>query len=619
MIAKKVAIRVAAKGKVAHLVSYLLDGKGKKDRVSGIAVTNCRSEDAKWAVREMQVIQERNQRAKGDKTYHLVVSLCRGEEASPEVLAEIEEEFARALGFKDHQRISVVHRDTDNLHLHLAINKVHPERLTLHEPFNDYHVCQQLCQRLERRYGLEAGRKQERGREDRRQRGNVAPPAHEKAATMEAVAGVESLIGYVQRSLRDATAQARSWDELHQAFEKAGVTLKARGNGLVVQSGGKTAKASSCLRELSKVALERRFGPFQIPADARQATTPATAMAPASTRTTEAPPATPSTLGTPAVNAPRRAYAPRPLQKGNSQLFKQYQAARAAAAVVRAERLGRALGAHRARVAEARRDYDLDRATLRAAARGPLRRTMTELHLNRLKRRVKTSYETYRAEKVATLRAAPLLAWNDWLMREAARGHQPALAALRSRQPARAADPRSAGHHRFQEVSSAPQPPSFHPSSSHARPDYTQAQRRDPRTQRFRRIAALLQSRFSGVARGRAPGPLAGVRDLPRFDVVRQPESTPLLLHPDAPGRLGPEGSAGAPMRRPGTGLDRAGGTGGRGGGSGRLRGDGGMTGDGAAESATPAYVTRGGTWRGTVLRTLKRGVERVKEWTMER
>ena len=85
----------------------------------------------------------------------------------------------------------MVHRDTDNLHLHVAINKVHPTKFTLHEPFNDYHTRAKLCQQLEARYGLLSDRST--AKRD--------VPGQQKAAAMEVIAGVESLIGYVQRSL----------------------------------------------------------------------------------------------------------------------------------------------------------------------------------------------------------------------------------------------------------------------------------------------------------------------------------------------------------------------------------------------------------------------------------
>ena len=565
MISKKVPVKAATKGKLSRLVNYLLDAKGKgSERVAAVAVTNCRSGDVDpaWAVREMQATQERNQRAKGDKTYHLVVSFRSGEEIGPDALREIEEEFARSLGFTGHQRVSVVHRDTDNLHLHVAINKVHPERFTLHEPFNDYHVRKKLCQRLEQRYGLEP---------DRTRPGRQSPreaPAQEKAATMEAVAGVESLAGFVQRTLREATTGARSWQELHQAFGNTGVRLQARGNGLIVLSGGKTAKASSCFRELSKTALERRLGTFQPPGHL--------------------------------PDSPAPAYEPKPLQRGSTGLYAQYQAGRAEAGRTRTRQLDQALAAHRARVELARRRYQVHRTTLRAVHGGPLKRVASELHRGRLKQSVDASYKTFRAEKAEILRSAPLLAWNDWLMQQAARGNESAAATLRARRsPPPASHPTKPGP--------SPIPPKL--PYHHAQPDYSQ--RNSPRTRRFQRIAALLQSRFGRARPRRAPETLARVRNLSGLDVVFQPERVAMLLHPDAPGGVGTEIAPGVAMRRERAGVAR---DGSRSGGGGRRQG-GTMTG---TDAGSP-YVTRGGTARGGSAEGVPSTAETKKERAVER
>lgn len=370
MISKKAPVKAAAKGKIGHLVAYLLDQKGKNDRVAAVAVTNCQSDDPQWAVHEMQAVQSRNQRAKGDRTYHLVISLRAGEDLPSEKLAHIEAAFCRALGFAEHQRISVVHRDTDNLHLHVAINKVHPTKFTLHEPFNDYHTQAKLCEQLEARYGLESDRSG-----DKRD-----VPGQQKAAAMEAVAGVESLIGYVQRSLAKSMASARSWQELHEAFAKVGVVLKPRGNGLVVESNGKTAKASSCFRELSKSALEKRFGPFQE-----------------------------RSQGAVAV-MPGRAYTARPMQQGSAKLYEQYQAARREVKKVQGTRLAEALAAHRRRVQHAKIAYITQRTIIGLTRRNVVNTVMLQLHRASLKAKVLDSYATYQAERSALYRDAKLLA-----------------------------------------------------------------------------------------------------------------------------------------------------------------------------------------------------------------
>lgn len=395
MISKKTPVRAAAKTKIGHLVNYLLDKKGKEDRVAAVAVTNCQSDDLQWSLIEMRAVQERNQRARGEKTYHLVISFRSGEDLPAKSLAEIEAEFAKALGFAEHQRLSVVHRDTDNLHLHVAINKVHPTRFTLHEPFNDYYTRAKLCERLERRYGLAA----------ETQTGRTDPPAHEKAAAMEAVGGVESLIGYVQRALKSATASAGSWQELHAMFAKAGVCLQPRGNGLVVESGGQIAKASSCFRALSKTALERRFGPYEAASPSKQN----------------------SGL------AGSRGYKARPMQNAGTRLYDRYQAQRTEAVDRRGVRLECAQAAHEARVRRAEAAYQTQRTIIGLTRLNPVNRVMLQLHRANLRRQIDASLRTYKSERNAIFGETKRLAWNDWLMAEAANGNHEARAVSQAR------------------------------------------------------------------------------------------------------------------------------------------------------------------------------------------
>lgn len=64
----------------------------------------------------------------------------------------IEKAFAEALGFGDHQRVCGVHKNTNNLHLHIAYNMIHPERFTKHEPFRDFYRLSEVCGEMEQRY-----------------------------------------------------------------------------------------------------------------------------------------------------------------------------------------------------------------------------------------------------------------------------------------------------------------------------------------------------------------------------------------------------------------------------------------------------------------------------------
>ena len=74
----------------------------------------------------------------------LSISFKAGANPDAQTLRLIEERFCKELGYAEHQRVSVVHHDTDNVHIHVAINKIHPRTLTLHDPIRDY-ITLKIC------------------------------------------------------------------------------------------------------------------------------------------------------------------------------------------------------------------------------------------------------------------------------------------------------------------------------------------------------------------------------------------------------------------------------------------------------------------------------------------
>jgi hypothetical protein len=161
--ARLVRYMVAAVGGIdpntwSRTSDYILDTKEstiKGEKVASYRVTNCGTEDPAAAAILIQATQAANTRSKTDKTYHLVYSFPPGEHPSLEVLHAIEDELCASIGYADHHRVSAVHNDTDHLHVHVAINKVHPTGFQNIEPYYDKRQLMKACERLEIEYGLE--------------------------------------------------------------------------------------------------------------------------------------------------------------------------------------------------------------------------------------------------------------------------------------------------------------------------------------------------------------------------------------------------------------------------------------------------------------------------------
>ena len=253
MIVKHIPIRKLNKSSYSGLVRYITNSLDRNERVGEIRITNCLSEHPTWAAIEAENIQMKNKRSLVDKTYHLLVSFREGEHPSLETMHGIEEKLCAALGYQDHQRVSAVHYDTDHQHLHIAINKVHPLKLTTRQPYNDYKIFAELCPKLEHSYKLDID-----NHVPRRTLGEA------KAHDMEMAAGIESLIGWVKRECMPELRAAESWEELHRALAHNSLKIEQRGNGLVIKDKqGIAIKASSLERSFSMTALEKRLGAFE--------------------------------------------------------------------------------------------------------------------------------------------------------------------------------------------------------------------------------------------------------------------------------------------------------------------------------------------------------------------
>ncbi len=401
-------MRVLRKSSMAVLVGYLTDQQGLTERVGNIRITHCEAATLGAAVSEMLAVQQLNTRAQSDLTYHLLVSFQAGENPTPETLVAIEERLCSALGFEGHQRISVVHHDTDHLHVHIAINKVHPQRLTLKEPYLAYRTLAVMCERLERECGLKA--------DNHIPRRGVGEG---KAADMEQHAAVESLMSWVRRECRDLVHTAATWQELHHVLADHGLGLRECGAGLVFASqDGTFVKASTVDRGLSKKALEARLGAFQAPVGLV------------------------------------RPWASKSYRKGpvrsrvdTTELYARYRAQREAVGDQRAAAMGVARRRKAEALAAAKRAYALQRAAIRLSdGKGIDKRLVYATASFQMRQRLQAIYRAYEAERAAILKDHQHQAWADWLKAEAVKGNSEALAVLRARAKAKAKASNLRGH-----------------------------------------------------------------------------------------------------------------------------------------------------------------------------
>lgn len=241
-------------------IGWNFDGPKHDTKVESISATNCISTDPGWAIKECCILGDQNTRSGLDKAYHLVASFPEGERPSPAQLADIESELVRAIGLQDHKRISAVHKNTDNWHVHIAICTVHPVTHRNFEPYYDKYRLQEACIELEKKHGLKPNSHTIINREPWGIAGEIRAQ------------GARSDLDYFLRQnapdMLRAVGQAKDWRDVHWIMNAYGLEIRTSGSGLAValSSNAKIRiKSTEIGKMFSLKALAARFGAYRPP------------------------------------------------------------------------------------------------------------------------------------------------------------------------------------------------------------------------------------------------------------------------------------------------------------------------------------------------------------------
>jgi len=402
MISRRIA-RKPENDNYRRLASYIADAGRKGEKCLLTWCTGCWAGDEyDLAIQEVVDTQDLNTRTSKEKTYHLIVSFRTEDEAklTPTVLKEIEVELAKALGFGEHQRHCGVHKNTANLHMHVAYNMTHPEKLTRHAPFRDYHTRDRVCREMEKRFGLAIDHGRNQG---------PAQPLDDGATTVEAHTGQQSFESYAkafrETLLASLGEEAADWQSLHLALARHGMAIKPHGNGLVIQDrhGKHSIKASSLDRSLGKGSLEKRFRRFQ-----------------------------PAGMDVDKVES-RNRYQAKPLQRQSPErdnLFAEYKAGMAE----RKETSAALQGEWVIRREKLARTWQLQRQEIGWMALTKKDRFALLKQAGQHQAKARRNLAQEMKERRETLREAfPYASWSTFLIWQAEQGNEAALAVLRSR------------------------------------------------------------------------------------------------------------------------------------------------------------------------------------------
>lgn len=149
-------IAVSSSGKTFRaLAAYLANGQSgeEQDRVAWTASRNLPTSDPELAATFMRATAGQSDRIQ-KPVYHVALSFDPNDPVDRANMERVADRVLERLGLAEHQALIVAHRDRAHAHLHLLVNRVHPENGKAWERWKDQPVIQQVLREEERALGL---------------------------------------------------------------------------------------------------------------------------------------------------------------------------------------------------------------------------------------------------------------------------------------------------------------------------------------------------------------------------------------------------------------------------------------------------------------------------------
>ena len=200
---------------------------------------------------------------------HWMFSWQEGEQPTREQVEEVVDLFLEKMEMTEHQTVYGLHYDTDNYHLHIAVNRMNPETGKVVLPFNglDIREAHKIVAFVEHKQGWASEENPlyavlENGELARRRTTREIKPK-QAALDFEHATGEKSAQRIAQERGHGIIKNARSWAELHEKLAEVGLRFERKGSGAIIFVGETAVKASSVDRAFSMGKLCKRLGEFE--------------------------------------------------------------------------------------------------------------------------------------------------------------------------------------------------------------------------------------------------------------------------------------------------------------------------------------------------------------------
>jgi Holliday junction resolvase-like predicted endonuclease len=255
--------------RIGSLLDYIeADGRADAQKAEYIGASGNFYSDSQQGQRaEMVALAMEATRSK-DPVDHWLLSWKEGEQPTQAQCNEAVEILKRHLGMSSgHLAVFALHRNTENYHLHVVLNRVHPETLRVEDKGWCIDKAHKAIAEIIHAQGWEAERNAryvaDRSGQVTRASSVREPQPHSKARGHENATGEKSFERIAQEKAAPILRNAKSWAQVHEGLAQVDMRYERKGSGAMLWVGDQPLKASCIGREFSRSRMEERLGEFQ--------------------------------------------------------------------------------------------------------------------------------------------------------------------------------------------------------------------------------------------------------------------------------------------------------------------------------------------------------------------
>lgn len=242
----------------AALARYLVHGKPgttpHPNRVAWIMAHNLPTDDPELAAAYMTATAALSTRTK-KAAYHLMIAWHERERPTPELMQLIAQQTLTLAGLAEHQALIMGHGDKPHPHLHILLNRVHPETGRAWKTNHDFAQFDRIMRQLANDHGCEYTPALTFNPDltDDLPKGpnSRASYAAKRGAPTRRTQWSKQTSRIISSSLSDDLTHASTVDDITTVMADHGLRLEAKGKGFVVGNDHSYAKLSSLNLQLT--------------------------------------------------------------------------------------------------------------------------------------------------------------------------------------------------------------------------------------------------------------------------------------------------------------------------------------------------------------------------------